>query len=68
MVTSGIIPAVKIDRPSGVATFVSNKTPIEVLDEWSNNLSHVMEMLNRSSHLILKEEMVNRHLRDQKVG
>lgn len=52
----------KIDRPAGIIDFQTKKTPVEVLDSWQSNLSHLMEKLNKGSHLILKEEMIYKHL------
>lgn len=61
LVVKGVIVA-KIDRPAGVIDFQTKKSPVEVLDSWQANLSHLMEKLNKASHLILKEEMIHRHL------
>jgi len=61
LVVKGVIVA-KIDRPAGIIDFQTKKTPVEVLDSWQSNLSHLMEKLNKGSHLILKEEMIYKHL------
>ncbi|EDO26121.1 predicted protein, partial [Nematostella vectensis] len=50
----------RIDRPSGIVTFSSNKSPNEILNEWSHNLTTLMQLLNRTTHLITKEEMVHK--------
>ena len=50
----------RIDRPSGVISFSQSKDPAEVLNEWSHNLSSLMVLVSKTTHLINKEEMVHR--------
>lgn len=49
----------KIDRLSGVVTFEKKKDPNEILNDWSNNLNLLMSTINKTTHLINKEEMVH---------
>ncbi|KXJ21702.1 26S proteasome non-ATPase regulatory subunit 12 [Exaiptasia diaphana] len=50
----------RIDRPSGIVTFSTNKACNDILNEWSHNISTLMQLLNRTTHLITKEEMVHK--------
>ncbi|PSN34115.1 26S proteasome non-ATPase regulatory subunit 12 [Blattella germanica] len=52
----------KTDRPAGVVSFAQSKDPNDVLNEWSNHLSSLMQLVNKTTHLINKEEMVHKHL------
>eukprot|EP00127_Corallochytrium_limacisporum_P003780 Clim_evm112s152 gene=Clim_evmTU112s152 len=49
----------RIDRPAGVVNFVKAKNPDEALEEWSERVKELMRLLNKTTHLIRKEEMVN---------
>lgn len=48
----------KIDRLVGIVTFEKKKDPNDILNEWSNNLNTLMSTINKTTHLINKEEMV----------
>ena len=48
-----------IDRPAGVVNFREAKDPNEVLNEWSRNLSSLMTLVSKTTHLINKEEMIH---------
>ncbi|XP_027851623.1 26S proteasome non-ATPase regulatory subunit 12 [Aphis gossypii] len=52
----------KIDRPSGVVEFSVAKSVNEVLNEWSFGLNDLMKLVNNTTHLINKEQMVHKHL------
>ncbi|XP_050539669.1 26S proteasome non-ATPase regulatory subunit 12 [Daktulosphaira vitifoliae] len=52
----------KIDRPSGVVEFSVVKSVNEVLNEWSFGLNDLMRLVNNTTHLINKEQMVHKHL------
>lgn len=49
----------KIDRLTGIVTFEAQKDPNEMLNDWSNNLTLLMNTINKTTHLINKEEMVH---------
>jgi 26S proteasome regulatory subunit N5 len=49
----------KIDRPMGIATFVKAKSPEEILDAWSTDVSNMLSLVDQTCHLISKETMVN---------
>ncbi|KAJ3217580.1 26S proteasome non-ATPase regulatory subunit 12 [Dinochytrium kinnereticum] len=48
----------RIDRPAGVITFVPKKDPNKVLNDWSHNINSLLQLINKTTHLIAKEEMV----------
>lgn len=52
----------KTDRPAGVVSFRTSKDPNDVLNEWSSHLSALMKLVNNTTHLINKEQMVHKHL------
>ena len=54
LVTAGTIKA-KIDRPRGVVIFGTKAKPDEVLSKWSGNISWLLDVLEKSAHLIQKE-------------
>jgi 26S proteasome regulatory subunit N5 len=61
MITTGTVIG-RIDRPSGIVSFLKTKDPSEALNEWANNLDKLMGLISNATHLINKEEMVHRHL------
>ncbi|KJE98064.1 proteasome 26S non-ATPase subunit 12 [Capsaspora owczarzaki ATCC 30864] len=50
----------RIDRPSGIVTFKEVKDPAERLNQWSRNIDSLMHLVDKTTHLIVKEEMVHR--------
>lgn len=48
----------KIDRLAGIVTFEHQKNINEVLNDWSFNLNNLMNSINKTTHLINKEEMI----------
>ena len=65
MIVTGVIPDVKIHRPSRMINLKARKATIETLDNWSSSVHQSTDILNKVSHLILKEEMVHRHMHIQ---
>jgi 26S proteasome regulatory subunit N5 len=53
---------VKIDRPSGVIYFTQKKNQSEILNDWASQLNELMACVNKTTHLIQKEEMINQLL------
>ena len=49
----------KVDRLTGIVTFEKQKTPNEILNDWSSSLATLMNSINKTTHLINKEEMVH---------
>jgi 26S proteasome regulatory subunit N5 len=49
----------KIDRLEEIVTFQQKKSPQDILNDWSVNLNSLMTIINKTCHLIHKEETVN---------
>ncbi|TKR95813.1 hypothetical protein L596_009933 [Steinernema carpocapsae] len=62
LIVTGVIPDAKIHRPSRIINLRARKANIEQLDQWGHSVHKLTDILNKVSHLILKEEMVHRHL------
>ncbi|KAI6179318.1 PCI domain-containing protein [Aphelenchoides besseyi] len=67
LIVTGVIPDAKIHRPSRIINLRARKANIETLDNWGSNVRKLTDILNKVSHLVSKEEMVHRHLDDQKI-
>ena len=57
LVVNGSISA-KIDRPAGVISFSKPKEPVEILNGWKNNISDLLNLIEKTCHLIQRENMV----------
>jgi len=49
----------KIDRPAGVVVFVKAQDPNEVLNDWAGDVGDLLELLEKTTHLIHREIMVH---------
>ncbi|KFB50728.1 AGAP005535-PA-like protein [Anopheles sinensis] len=58
MVNTGTLK-VKTDRPAGIIHFSQKKTASEVLNDWAFGLNELMNLVNKTCHLINKEECIN---------
>lgn len=52
----------KTDRLERIINFVRHKNPNDLLNEWANNISTLMQLVSKTTHLINKEEMVHKHM------
>lgn len=50
----------RIDRPAGIITFSPPKPPEQLLNDWSSDISQLLNLLEGTCHLIHKENMVHR--------
>ena len=50
----------KIDRPNGIVVFAQPKTPNALLNDWSSDISSLLNMLESTCHLIHKENMIHK--------
>ena len=50
----------RIDRPKGIITFAPPKSPNELLDDWSGDISTLLNLLEGTCHLVHKENMVHK--------
>jgi 26S proteasome regulatory subunit N5 len=48
----------RIDRPAGIINFVPKSDPNTILNDWSRNINSLLELINKTTHQIAKEEMV----------
>uniref|UniRef100_A0A3Q3JL00 26S proteasome non-ATPase regulatory subunit 12 n=1 Tax=Monopterus albus TaxID=43700 RepID=A0A3Q3JL00_MONAL len=49
----------KVDRLAGIINFQRPKDPNDLLNDWSHKLSSLMALVNKTTHLIAKEEMIH---------
>ncbi|CAG8526886.1 12562_t:CDS:10 [Ambispora gerdemannii] len=49
----------KIDRPDGIVSFATPKDANTVLNDWSNNVNSLLGLIEKTCHLITKEEMLH---------
>lgn len=49
----------KIDRPAGVVSFAKTKHANEVLNEWSQDINGLLGLIEKTCHLITKEEIIH---------
>jgi len=59
MVTSKQMWA-RIDRPAGVIIFKKDKSPSELLNEWGNDITSLLDIVEKSCHLIYKENIAHK--------
>ena len=49
----------KVDRLEGIVYFRKQQDPTEVLNEWSSNITSLMQLVSKATHLITKEQIVH---------
>jgi 26S proteasome regulatory subunit N5 len=49
----------KIDRPKGIVVFRKTQDPSETLNNWSENVTSLLDLLEKTTHLIHREIMVH---------
>lgn len=47
----------RLDRPSGIVSFVPKKDPEDILDAWSDRVKRLLELIVKANHLIAKEDI-----------
>ena len=52
--------AARLDRPAGIVTFAPPKKPNELLNDWSNDISQMLNLIEGACHLIHKENMIHK--------
>jgi len=50
---------VKIDRPAEIVYFTTKKSPSDILNNWANDVNQLMSLVNKTCHLIHKEECIH---------
>jgi len=61
LVVAGTVVA-RMDRLEGIVNFGVQPEHSELLNQWADSLHHLMALVNKTTHLINKEEMVHKHL------
>lgn len=51
---------VKMDRPSGIIHFSTKKAASDLLNDWAFSINELMSLVNKTCHLINKEECINK--------
>ncbi|CAD6886543.1 unnamed protein product [Tilletia controversa] len=59
LVSSGIVYA-KIDRPAGIVNFERKRTHEDVLNAWSGDMQKLLDLVERTNHLVAREMSVQR--------
>ncbi|ORX46523.1 PCI-domain-containing protein [Hesseltinella vesiculosa] len=49
----------RIDRPAGIITFQVKKDANHILNDWSRDINSLLNLVEKTCHLISKEEMVH---------
>lgn len=49
----------KIDRPAGIVVFERLQTPAETINSWSADVQSLLSLLEKTTHLIAKENMAH---------
>lgn len=50
----------KLDRPAGIAVFKKAESPEELLNGWSNDITSLLDLVEKSCHLIYKENIAHK--------
>lgn len=50
---------VKIDRPAEIVYFTTKKCASDILNNWANDVNQLMSLVNKTCHLINKEECIH---------
>ncbi|KAJ2758514.1 proteasome regulatory particle subunit, partial [Coemansia sp. BCRC 34490] len=58
-VVAGSIYA-RIDRPSGVVSFAKPRDGEEQLNAWASDVNRLLALVEKTTHLIAKEEIVSK--------
>lgn len=58
MVSNGDVYA-KIDRPNDIIRFAQKKAPEAVLSDWADDISSLLTLVDKTTHLIHKEKMTH---------
>ena len=58
MVSNGDVYA-KIDRPNDIIRFAQKKAPEAVLSDWADDISTLLTLVDKTTHLIHKEKMTH---------
>ena len=49
-------------RLDGIVDFTKQQDPNDMLNSWSHNISELLSLVMKTTHLVNKEEMVHKHM------
>ncbi|KAI9311776.1 PCI domain-containing protein [Dichotomocladium elegans] len=49
----------RVDRPAGIVSFQVKRDANQILNDWSNDINTLLNLVEKTCHLISKEEMVH---------
>eukprot|EP00011_Vannellida_sp_DIVA3-517-6-12_P015157 CAMPEP_0114636500 /NCGR_PEP_ID=MMETSP0168-20121206/17019_1 /TAXON_ID=95228 ORGANISM="Vannella sp., Strain DIVA3 517/6/12" /NCGR_SAMPLE_ID=MMETSP0168 /ASSEMBLY_ACC=CAM_ASM_000044 /LENGTH=450 /DNA_ID=CAMNT_0001848217 /DNA_START=151 /DNA_END=1499 /DNA_ORIENTATION=- len=58
LVSTGTVYA-RIDRPKGIVSFLKPQEPSDLLNDWGRNVSSLLDVVEKTCHLIQRENMVH---------
>lgn len=57
----------KVDRSLAIVNFAAQRDPNQVLNDWSRDITSLMNLVGKTNHLINKEEMIHQNYNPPKV-
>mmetsp|Transcript_133260 Transcript_133260/g.198231 ORF Transcript_133260/g.198231 Transcript_133260/m.198231 type:complete len:444 (+) Transcript_133260:24-1355(+) len=60
LVVNGSIYA-RIDRPAGLINFRRPSSPVDTLNDWKGNVNELLNLIEKTCHLVQRENMVYQH-------
>lgn len=58
----------RIDRPAGIVDFRKKRNVNDVLNAWSGDVSKMLDLVEKTSHLVSKEYAMHEAVKDKKVS
>merc|ERR1712137_315739 len=66
LVVNGSVFA-RIDRPAGVIDFTKPSAPVDTLNDWKDNVSQLLNLIEKTCHLVQRENMVHQHAKARRT-
>lgn len=57
----------RIDRPAGIVDFRKKRNVNDVLNAWSGDVSKMLDLVEKTSHLVSKEYAMHEAVKGKKV-
>lgn len=57
----------RIDRPAGIVDFRKKRNVNDVLNAWSGDVSKMLDLVEKTSHLVSKEYAMHEAVKSKKV-
>lgn len=58
----------RIDRPAGIVDFRKKRNVNDVLNAWSGDVSKMLDLVEKTSHLVSKEYAMHEAIKGKKVS